>query len=212
MRIYFFFVLTAILASCAMRKNLDTSSPPPVIAGQSNSGTTNDPDLRAATPDYSGCVNSGGSLCAAASTPFCSPDATAKYPGDNQVGTTGLNADGSAWAKGGGCVLRPIREVWAALNNELGMKIGASDSYVMDHPNIQLSSTITNFYQVTYSKNAPIIGSINWTLRWFHGVVDGTFEQPQVVEIIYKRFSGTPFMPVWDGKIILAWLNNSTTA
>lgn len=201
------------LSSCAMRKNLQTPISVPVIASNNSDGSkSSDPQIAAGIPNYNkNCRDSNAPLCTAYSTPYCAPDAKGQYPNNNTQGTSGMNSDGSAWAEGGGCVLHPIREVWAAFNNISQMKMDAADSYALEIPKIHLSPTITNFYQITYYKST-FIGSIQWTLQWFHGLLSGTFEQPQVVEIVYKRTSGTAFIPVWDGKIVLAWLNNSTTA
>ncbi len=209
---YLLIGLAVSLAGCAIRKNLNTPVTPPVIASGTTGGALTDPELKRAMPDYSRCANTATAECAALETKFCKPNSKGKYAGNQIHGTAGMNSDGSAWARGGGCVNRPIREVWAAFNNDTTLDIEAADSYSVDHPKIQLSPTITNFYQLTYYKNAPIVGTISWTLQWFQGVPVGTFEQPQVVEIIYQRSRGTIFMPVWDGKIFLAWLNDSTTA
>ncbi len=186
-----------ILSGCAIRKDLNSRAPVPVI-GQSNSQAKPGDCNYQAVP---GCKV------------YCAQNAKGQYPVTNILGDTGTNSDGSSWAEGGGCILRPIREVWAALNSYAAMKVIAAKSYSVDHPRLSLGPTITNFYEITnhYSELGGLI-NFHETMRWFHGLFSGTFENPNAVEIVFERTNGGAQVSIWNGYITLAKINDSTTS
>jgi hypothetical protein len=143
-------------------------------------------------------------------TPFCSPNANGKFDAQTIQMKSGMGAGGVAWADGGGCVMRPIREVWAALQNLEAMKWDDADSLNferVDHPN----GDFTHLYSITYYKST-IIGNIEWMIEWFHGFDQGTFDAPLRVNISYQRVKGTSNIPVWQGGITLSRVKNGVTS
>jgi hypothetical protein len=188
-----FIALICILTfnfSCAIRKDLETPSAPP--------------------PDKPG-VDDGSGSDPTQGTKFCKPDSNGKFDGITMLMQSGQTAaDGSAWAEGGGCVLKPIREVWATINNLEVMKFQAADSFTYQrtlHP----TPDTTHLYEITYNKSTAI-GPIDWTIDWFHGFDKGTFDAPQRVNINYQRVRGTSNIPVWHGGIVLSKVNKSVTS
>lgn len=143
-------------------------------------------------------------------TKYCEPDANGRFDSATVHIEGGLGANAVAWADGGGCVLRPIREVWAALQNMDAMKWDETDRMTFartDHPN----TDFTHLYGVTYYKST-IIGLIDWTIQWFHGFDIGTFDEPLRVNIQYKKVNGTSNIPVWEGGITLSKVKNGVTS
>jgi len=106
--------------------------------------------------------------------------------------------------------MRPIREVWAALQNVEAMRWEDTDRMTFertDHPN----PDFTHLYSITYFKST-IIGNIDWTIQWFHGFDQGTFDAPLRVNVSYKRVKGTSNIPVWQGGITLSRVKNGVTS
>jgi hypothetical protein len=145
-----------------------------------------------------------------AGTKFCMPGANKKFAEDPPVIQVSMNSDGSASAVGGGCVLRPLREIWATINNLDVMKFVAADSYTATRT-VNPMNGFTHLYEITYSKSTPI-GSISWTIDWFHGYDIGTFLAPGQVNIKYDRVSGTSLIPVWNGGIVLTKVLDNVTS
>jgi hypothetical protein len=180
--------LLVFTISCAMRKNLETPFN---------------------NPQNTPVINDGGG--GSSGTKFCAPDTTGKFDGVAVAMTSGLNSnDGSAWAEGGGCVERPIREAWAVINNVQAMKFKAADrvSFVRT---VNPKPGFTHLYDVTYYKST-IIGDLNWTIDWYHSYDKGTFAAPQGVNINYQRTRGTSNIPVWSGGIVLTKVTDKITS
>lgn len=190
MKLKIWLLIAALLSmpsGCAIRKDLETPFTNP----------TNKPAVE--VPDD-----------ATNGTAFCSPGADGKFDAQTIQMKSGMGADGIAWADGGGCVLRPIREVWAVLQNLEAMRWDDTDSANFertDHPN----PDFTHLYSVTYYKST-IIGNIEWTIQWFHGFDQGTFDAPTRVNITYQRVRGTSNIPVWQGGITLSRVKNGVTS
>jgi len=182
-----------LASSCAVRKNLETPY-------------TNPTD-KPAVDDGSG----GGGGDVPTGTKFCMPDANGNFDGATIVLQSGQTAtDGSAWAEGGGCILRPIRDVWATLNNLEAMKFKAADSFTAVRT-VHPKPEFTHLYEITYAKST-IIGPINWTIDWYHGFDKGTFEAPERVNVNYQRIRGTSNIPIWYGGIVLSKINSAVTS
>lgn len=143
-------------------------------------------------------------------TKYCAPDANGRFDAATVALEGGLGANAIAWADGGGCVMRPIREVWAALQNMEAMKWDDTDRMTFsrtDHP----TADFTHLYAVTYYKST-IIGPIDWTIQWYHGFDVGTFDAPSRINIQYKKVNGTSNIPVWEGGITLSRVKNGVTS
>lgn len=177
-----------LLAGCAIRNNLETPF----------NNASNTPVVHDGSGDGSG------------QTKYCVPDAKGSYDGKAIALQSGLNADASAWAQGGGCVLRPIREVWAVINNLEVMKFEDADRFTATRT-INPKADFTHLYAITYYKSTPI-GAINWTIEWYHGIGSGTFTDPNSVNINYQRTKGTAFIPIWHGGIVLTKVTDAVTS
>jgi hypothetical protein len=181
--------LVAIATGCAIRNDLESA---PI-----------NPTLKSEVDDTGSDPTRG--------TKYCSPRSDGQFDDSTislQSGQT--PSDGSAWAEGGGCIVRPIREVWATLNNLEVTKIDAADRFTYTRA-INPKPGFTHLYEITYYKST-IIGEIQWTIDWYHGVSKGTVDAPEEVVIQYDRVRGTSNIPVWHGGITLTKVNNSVTS
>lgn len=180
-------LLVSLTSACAIRANLDTPFTNP----------ENKPGV-----DVPGDASKG--------TKYCMPDADDNFDGQTTVVDGGLGDQGIAWADGGGCVLRPIREVWAALQNIDAMKwVGADrESFTrVDHP----KANFTHLYTITSFKGTAI-GPIEWTIEWFHGFDIGTFDLPSRVNVKFQKVKGTSNIPIWEGAITLSKVRSGVTS
>ena len=182
------------MAGCAIRDNLETPFNNP----------TNTPVIH----DGSGGTGNGDP----SQVRYCVPDANGVYDGAKVTAQATLVADSVAQATGGGCVLRPIREVWAVLNNQPEMKWEAADRLVTSRIVNPPKPGFTHLYTDTYYKSSGIPISIHWTIEWYHGIGGGTFEAPTSVNIVFHRTKGTEMMPVWQGGIVLTKVTETVTS
>jgi hypothetical protein len=178
------------VAGCAIRKDLDTSDFHPV-----NKPITDD---------------SVGTSDASNGTKYCQPTKDGRFDEAPVNLQSGTSPAGLAWAEGGGCILRPIREVWAALNNLEAMRFIDTDRFIYDRT-VNPNSQFTHLYNITYYKDT-VIGPIEFTLQWYHGVAKGTFEAPEQITIPYQRVRGTSMIPTWHGGIDLTRVSNTVTS
>jgi hypothetical protein len=177
------------IAGCAIRKNLVTPFAVPV----------NKP-IR----DGDGDPTHG--------TTYCPPGADGKFDPAAILSNTGMDpaGDGAVSTDGGGCVMRPIQEVWAALNNLEQIKFQDMNSFEATRQ-INPTPAFTHLYVITYHTSTPI-GEQTWTLDWYHGFDQGTFEAPERVNIIYGRTGGSSTISAWSGQITLTKVNSQITS
>jgi len=191
LRLLLVIFISGSLLQCAIRENLESE-----FEGDKKGSGVDD-----------GSGKGGGP------TKFCSPieENGDKFPEDNlRVEEETLNGDGSATVVAGGCVHRSIREAWASLHNLNVQVWKAADRFEFTR-NINPEEGVTHLYTITYFKGTPI-GTIDWTMEWFHGVSDGTFEQPNKVFINYSRRSGTSNIPIWNGSLVLTRVSDTITS
>ena len=182
--------LLLTMSGCAIRQNLASTPFNPI-----NTLPTNDAQV-----DKD--VSKG--------TKYCVPSAGGAFIENAPVFKATTLPSGAASAEGGGCVVRPIREVWAVLNNLEVMKFNEADRFDAVRT-INPKADFTHLYSITYFKNTPI-GPINFTIDWFHGVGRGTFEDPDQVNIEYQRTKGTSLVPIWQGGIGLIKISETVTS
>ena len=182
--------LLLTMSGCAIRQNLASTPFNPI-----NTLPTNDAQV-----DKD--VSKG--------TKYCGPSQNGSFAESAPVFAATTLSTGAASAEGGGCVLRPIREVWAVLNNLEVMKFNEADRFDAART-INPKADFTHLYSITYFKNTPI-GAINFTIDWFHGVGKGSFDDPDQVNIEYQRTKGTSLVPIWQGGIGLIKISETVTS
>lgn len=190
------FVLIGVFlfTGCAIRDNLETPF----------NNATNSPILHDGSGGNGGQGNPN-------EPKYCVPDAQGHYDGTALSVQVGMTPAGAGQAMGGGCVLRPIREVWAVTNNLEEMKFEAADRFEGTRT-INPEPQFTHLYQVTYWKSSGIPITIHWTMEWKHGVGAGTFLEPQVINIKYQKTKGTGQMPIWQGGFVLTKVTDTVTS
>jgi hypothetical protein len=187
MKIKNFFFL-ALLVSCAIRKDLETPFE---------------------NPENKAKVDQGGDGDPTHGTTFCKLQPDGTFNPKTILLQSSITSDGNAVAIGGGCVMRPIREIWAVLNNLEIMKFEDADSFKAK--SIAHSSEFIRAYEITYFKST-VVGEIDWTILWYHGIGKGNFENPESLNINYQRSRGTSNIPVWKGGIVLTKVNDTVTS
>jgi hypothetical protein len=190
MRKKYFIILFSLITACAIRKNLET------------------PFLN---PENKPALDVGGDGDPAHGTKFCSPEEDGTFNAKDiklEFGTNGI--DGSGWAIGGGCVLRPIREVWAVLNNLSVMKFEDADTFHSTRMK-NIKAEFSHAYEITYSVST-VKGDVDWTMRWYHGIGGGSFAEPKSINVNYQRTKGDSSISIWRGGIVLTKVNDDVTA
>jgi hypothetical protein len=151
------------------------------------------------------------------STDFCKPDPngpygdTVKYSDKVTVNKGHDDTGNYDWGDGGACVNRPIREVWAVLNNQAAMVWGGvtTSSYSAITP----PAGIALGYSVNYHvDNGFPLPSVDWVMDWFHTVKSGTNAAPVKIVIRYQKVSGTTYISMWEGDIVLDYISPTVTA
>jgi hypothetical protein len=96
---------------------------------------------------------------------------------------------------GGGCVERPIREVWAVMLNLSVIKAADINDFriVATHPELEDPSQGIYFVFDIESVVRRLGGlvKVQWITRWFHSVTQGTYAAPEQVVINFKKISGS---------------------
>jgi len=110
------------------------------------------------------------------------------------------------YGNGAGCILRPIKDVWAALQTESGMSFDGSS--LDSSEQVTPPQGVLTTYQNSYSANG---GIVSWQMDWHNMVKSGTAQNPQVVQVHYVKVSGTDFISYWEGDILLRAQNSGAT-
>jgi hypothetical protein len=111
-------------------------------------------------------------------------------------------------AQAGGCVSRPIREVWAVLLNNGVMKPDNVDEYTSTprpdlvptspDPGTVFAFDINNVHHAIGGLYNP-----SWIVRWYHTVTFGTYAEPDEVAIFYQKVEGTSHIRELRGEYLL---------
>jgi hypothetical protein len=145
-------------------------------------------------------------------TKYCQVDSTGKILSSDQI--TAQNQQGGVYSIGGGCIARPIRDVWGVLFNNDVMKPSNVDEYNSTPRPDLMSSTqpqILFIFDIFNQHNVPLINP-SWTIRWFHSVTYGTFEAPDEVAVNYQKISGTSYISQLQGGYVLDRVTDSVTS
>ena len=139
---------------------------------------------------------------------FCAADAKGSFDTSNSKVNQGTETppsggDSYMFGRGGGCIQRPIREVWAVTHNLDLMLWDGVDHYTASYAP-KLPHGVTHFIEIHYVVDSPI-GAVKWTMQWYHSVPKGSGspQAPTRIVINYQRIDGTVHIPYWEGSIIL---------
>jgi hypothetical protein len=111
-------------------------------------------------------------------------------------------------ATGGGCIARPIREVWAVTHNEDALVWKDADKAgfkSLENPDVPFA------FRTQYEAGPKVFKRVNWVMEWYHYLRSGTLSAPSVVEIQFQRTVGTRFLKRFKGTIVLQALAPNVT-
>ena len=117
----------------------------------------------------------------------------------------------------GGCIARPIREVWALFLNHGLMRPDDVDQYdpkarqdlVPNSPDNRIE-----FVFDLYNVHHAVGGLVNpdWTVRWFHAVPYGDYASPNQLVINFQKIEGTSHIRLLRGGYVLDRTTDSVTS
>jgi len=138
---------------------------------------------------------------------YCKQAEDGSFDGETVTIDSG-EEDKYVWSQGGGCIKRPILDVWGATHNFDLMLWDGVDSYklLVGEP----PEKVSHFYEAYYVVNDFI--TVTWTMQWYHSVGFGTKADPEFLIINYKRVAGTQYIPYWEGSILLEKIEPGVTA
>lgn len=116
--------------------------------------------------------------------------------------------EGHDYGFGGGCIRRPILEVWAtSLNQALMQWVDVDDSRALEYAP---PAGVAFFFSVNYAVHKFI--TVDWDMDWFHTVKAGTKQAPEKILINYQKVRGTSHIQFWRGTILLTRVNDHVTS
>ncbi len=152
------------------------------------------------------------------STDFCAPDEQGRFPAGARVLNHGRRLVRTRsrdlnpyFSSGGGCIRRPIQEVWAASLNWGPMQLNDTGRAIVRR--IPQDRVPLRFkYEVSHRVDPFPFISVNWILEWAHALASGTLQRPREVVIQFKKISGTHYIDWWKGWINLYELSPQVTS
>jgi hypothetical protein len=209
------FTLVAALALSACGKDEKTpyAGAPDKPLIDIDTGTGNDDDSGA--DDGSGTDDSGSRdrprpdnppIPRDRPTKFCRKDASGNYPDALDVSSGETND--YIWARGGGCLHRNIKDVWAAALNQSLMDWNDVD----EHRSSRLTApaNVSHYYSAHYEVHNII--TVRWDMDWYHSVQRGSLQAPERILVNYKKVNGTSYISYWEGNFILEKVNDEVTS
>ena len=128
--------------------------------------------------------------------------------GEKEVTIRGKNEDVN-WARGGGCILLPIRELWGKLHNKEVFYWPETDSG--DYTFAPIANTnpkASHRYETSYGASA----GTTWKMHWIHSIKAGTIEKPKQILLSYGKVLGTTHIPIWRGNVLLTYVAEDITS
>jgi hypothetical protein len=142
------------------------------------------------------------------STYFCAPDASGHFGQTARIAYGQEN--GHDFGLGGGCVARPLREVWAVmLNWPLMQWKGVDDSQAQAMANPP--TDVELYYKVHYHVERFFV-NVEWWMDWYHVVKRGTVENPEKILINFQKVDGTDHIQYWVGSVFLEKISDEVTS
>lgn len=143
-------------------------------------------------------------------TVFCKVDAAGAIVSEDTI--TADPGDDPAHGQGGGCIARPIREVWAVLLNAAVMKPDQVDAYTLEDRCPATGAPVVfcfDYHNVVHALGGLI--NPEWTVRWYHAVPYGTYEQPDEVTVNFQKIEGTTHIDSMKGGYVLDRVSDTVT-
>lgn len=100
---------------------------------------------------------------------------------------------------GRGYIRAPLANVWAAYQNPA---VGADRRTSPDWSSTPLETTDYDVSYVVHHVAHDII-TVEWDVTWRHGVVQGTFEEPELVAIRWQKTDGSTLISTIEGSLVL---------
>jgi hypothetical protein len=121
-----------------------------------------------------------------------------------------------SFADGGGCINKPIKDLWATAMDLDYFKWDGGDTYQVDaHPKRDAPKPGTHdSYSVRYHsfmKSTPTLYG-DYLMHWFFTLKSGTEVAPEAVLINYVKTAGISNIHRWEGTIILERVSDSVTS
>ncbi len=139
---------------------------------------------------------------------FCKANASGNFVGPANLITEQGSKDGNFYAIGGGCINRPIREVWAAAQSGKGLKWSDPDLlYFKRVANEQVPFEFETKYEA-----GPFFHREWWIMQWFQSVTVGDVANPTHIIVNYQKTSGTQYITSWKGTFELEAIAPGVTA
>jgi hypothetical protein len=134
---------------------------------------------------------------------------------DDQGQTTDGNGPYS-FADGGGCISKPLKDLWATAMDLDYFKWDGGDTYQVDaHPKRDAPKPGTHdSYSVryhSYMKSTPTLYG-DYLMHWFFTLKTGTEAAPESVLINYVKTAGISNIHRWEGTIILERISDTVTS
>lgn len=140
---------------------------------------------------------------------YCFPDSTGNYADTVTIEKKGNNGQHD-FAEGGGCIARPLREVWAVTHNKQTLQWKGAD--LTQFGSLPDGGAVFAFLFRTKYEAGPFPFRQNWLMNWYHVVKEGSVATPTKVLVTYAKVVGTSYIPYWQGKIQLTALTPRTTS
>ena len=113
----------------------------------------------------------------------------------------------------GGCVLRPIKEVWAVLLNFGVMKPEAIHHF-QPVERKDLENFARRIFYVVDVRNTvgSFIGDVKWDVRYYYTVSHGSYSSPKQIVINFQKIWGSSFIEYIRGGYILDYVSPQVTS
>ncbi len=141
--------------------------------------------------------------------PYCKKESSGAFESPKTtIATKGKDPKGFFFAEGGGCIARPLRQVWAALHNPLSVKW--KDANLVDFTESKQADV--DFLFLANYEAGPFFAVQSWTIEWYQTLKEGTVEDPKRLLISYAKVKGTRHITHWKGEFELVALDDKTTS
>ncbi len=138
-------------------------------------------------------------------TDYCYPDSKGNYVKEVTIAGKGHNEDKEHdFAFGGGCVFRPLAEVWASLRDARVMKWEGIDEITVV-PRANPPDGAVYLLEASYVEHR--VFDVKWTMNWIH-----SSPSKDAVWINYGKIRGTSHIRHWQGGIVLDYISDGVTA